>query len=250
MSKMYVYEESESFLKDCKFWSNSAGGLHHHGEYDLQEEELPDELQRVYRELFTEDTGSHCHLAEFRGEYGIALCNQYDTEFRKDLGLEKEEYWDAIKRKAAKLKAKVEDCSILAIWYGEEPYPEGEIIVFMPWYIQKKEFDRIANWLDKGIYRLDHPKIKLEDEEVLRVYDNLVDNSEIQNAIERNLDVVGSIGKKILADKENESLEFLDFYQRSSDLVKASIDATLIYLCGYDMKWIISEGKINNVGNK
>lgn len=254
MSKLYIYEGTEGVKKyseEFLFWSNSLGELHYHGEYDLKEEELPGSLRRAYDDLFADGTGSYCYLAEFRGDYGIALSNEFSSGYRKELGSNKAEYWNAIKKKAEMIRTKIsfKDCSIIAV---QQPLDvvDGEILVFMPWYIPKKNFDEIAKYLYLSIYKLDLPSDKLSDEEVLRIYDNLVPDSKIQEAFDQRLDIVACVEREITADDENESAGLLSFYRRGSNVVKAAVDATLIFLCGYDLENIITRAELQNKKNR
>ena len=79
------------YSEAIKYWSNSLGELHHHGQYDITEEELPAELKRAYHELWDDNTGSLCYLVETGKGYGIALINEYDECFAGDCGLTMEE---------------------------------------------------------------------------------------------------------------------------------------------------------------
>ncbi len=71
--------ESPRYNDTLKFWSNALGELHCRGEHSITEEELPDELKRAYRELWTDNCGSLCYLVETSDGYGIALINEYNN---------------------------------------------------------------------------------------------------------------------------------------------------------------------------
>ena len=51
MKEYKEFKDRDEMYKVITFWSNCCGDLHHNGEYDVSEEQLPEELQRAYREL-------------------------------------------------------------------------------------------------------------------------------------------------------------------------------------------------------
>ena len=86
-----VAEQHAQYNEAIKFWSNALGELHHHGQYDITEDELPEPLQRAYRDLYTfGDVCSLEYLVETEAGYGVALLNEYDgyTSERSCLSME------------------------------------------------------------------------------------------------------------------------------------------------------------------
>ena len=56
--KYYEFNEREELSAHLKYWCNACGELHHYGEYDLKDiSELPEELQRAYKELWKDGDG-------------------------------------------------------------------------------------------------------------------------------------------------------------------------------------------------
>ena len=75
---IYENTETKKYESDLKYWSNAAGELHHFGEYDIEEKDLPAELQTMYQESWQEcPYGVFCYLAQYKGENGIALIAEY-----------------------------------------------------------------------------------------------------------------------------------------------------------------------------
>lgn len=76
-----LYDNSEKdkdkYVEDIKFWCTAAGELHKQGEH-ITEEELPEELARIYRDWWEEGKdGNNTYLVELFGVYGIALMQEY-----------------------------------------------------------------------------------------------------------------------------------------------------------------------------
>ncbi len=75
---IYTEEQEKEYINDFKYWSNACGELHYHGERDITEGELPEDLKRAYNKLFMENKeGLNCYLAEYKGVNGIALIAEY-----------------------------------------------------------------------------------------------------------------------------------------------------------------------------
>lgn len=75
-----------------KYWCNACGELHHHGQEDISEEDLPKPLRRVYNELWEEGAAGCCtYLVEMKDGYGIALIGEYDENYAEECGLSMEE---------------------------------------------------------------------------------------------------------------------------------------------------------------
>lgn len=72
------FDEGKRYGDDLRYFSNCCGDLHHWGQYDITEDELPEELKKLYHTLWAEDEyGLYCYLVEFKGQYGIALIAEY-----------------------------------------------------------------------------------------------------------------------------------------------------------------------------
>lgn len=150
--------EKKEFLNDLKYWSNGCGELHHHGEYDIKEEELPNELKRAYEELWTDGTGSYCYLVEYKGKFGIALSNEFNETYAEDICLTMDDLYVYMKKKAEEFCAMdaFKDATILL---GDYTVPDGhEFITILPWDVKKHVFQTVSEVLFKNVY--DQPKKK------------------------------------------------------------------------------------------
>lgn len=98
--KIVEYKSQTELYNDLKYWCNALGELHHHGEYDIEESELPTELKRAYEELWTEGNGLLCYLVEYKDNYSIALVNEFDDTYAEDVNSSVEELYLWIHNKA------------------------------------------------------------------------------------------------------------------------------------------------------
>jgi hypothetical protein len=74
-------KQAEDRVRYIRYWSNACGDLHHFGECDITEEELPAELQKAYYSIWSERYYFPCYLVETADGYrGVALI----AEFEKD----------------------------------------------------------------------------------------------------------------------------------------------------------------------
>lgn len=82
ISASTVYTDAKELLKHLRFWCSGCGDLHYHGTRDITEDELPASLKHAYRELWSEGAGCLEYIAEYDGEYYLAIENEYpaDTE--------------------------------------------------------------------------------------------------------------------------------------------------------------------------
>lgn len=138
-----------------KYWSNSMGELHHHGEYDITEEELPEELRQVYQEIDCfERYGSRVYLVETEKGCGIALINEYDECFAKDCSLTMDNLFMSAMVDAVAIRScpEFESASIyLAKELGFES--SHELAVIFPASISKEAFEEAAKLLDETVYK-------------------------------------------------------------------------------------------------
>lgn len=232
---LFIYSGSDAYLNDCIFWSSSTGDLNYRGERFMEESELPIPLRSAYDNLFDADTGSFCHLAEFHGEYGIVLVNQFDEDFRSATGIAKSLYWNKIQKKARELYGRFPNCSIISVHHKNSD-PEGEIVVFLPWDTEKDFFYEVAQWLYDNVYLLE----KLTDEDIIRMNQQYAEDSVIHKA-KRKMDIYGTIRQIMNQNDTKSDISILELYQNGSDLVKSVVDAVLLDFCGKNMKAILTE---------
>ena len=155
--KYVEYTDEKSLYKDIAYWSNSLGELHHKGEFDLADKsELPMELQQAYEKLWTESPfGSNCYLMEYKGQYGIALINEYDTYTAGLVECTMEELYELAAEKAKEISESplLADTTVISDKYcGFDGC--HEIIVFMPYDMTEEKFNTIAEYLYKNVYTL------------------------------------------------------------------------------------------------
>lgn len=154
---LFASNESRSpdYSSAIKYWSNSMGELHHHGEYDITEEDLPDELRHVYQEIDCfEQYGSRVYLTETEKGYGIALINEYDECFAKDCNLSMDNLFVSALVDAVAIRScpEFKNASIyLAKELGFES--SHELAVIFPASISKAAFDKAAKLLDDTVYK-------------------------------------------------------------------------------------------------
>lgn len=153
MSQVIRYTNQKKYNDDLKYWSNACGELHHFGQEDITEDELPEELKPIYREYWEEDKDGHCtYLVQYKGVNGIALIDEY---YETEEGHPCDNNYEQAS-KAAKIIAKNDDCTVLlAKELGFESANDGqatELVVFMPTTISKNRFDQISKELISVAY--------------------------------------------------------------------------------------------------
>lgn len=145
-------EDHNKYWEDLKCWSNACGDLYR-GEADITEEELPEELARVYNERWEEDKdGNYTYLAEMSGVYGVALVHEYYEVFD---GEHTPNNYDRAVKVAMKMDSfyhSIAECSddgvqiLLAkeVGYPREGENATELAVFVPASCSRSLFDRLS----------------------------------------------------------------------------------------------------------
>lgn len=146
-------DEGKRYGEDLHYWSNGCGELHHWGEYGIEENELPAELQEMYHSLWVEDEfGLYCYLAEFKGQYGIALIAEYHEYEcdgnRSNCGYEyAEKVSEELARKLPGIAQNMDPKILLAKQQGfpgayaaTEEDPATELVLFMPYGVTHEDF--------------------------------------------------------------------------------------------------------------
>lgn len=159
--KYVEYTDEKTLYKDIAYWSNSLGELYYKGEFDLADEsELPMELQQAYEKLWTESPfGSNCYLMEYKGQYGIALINEYDTCTAGLVECTMDELYELAAEKAKELSESplLADTTVISDKYcGFDGC--HKIIVFIPYDTTEEKFNAIAEYLYKNVYTLKKSK--------------------------------------------------------------------------------------------
>jgi len=159
----YGLKTIRRYNADLKYWSSACGELHQWGIKDITEDELPDELKKIYHEWWEENKdGNYCYLAEYRGIYGIALVNEYHElyegkpyEYNYELAEKVAKYMDALygnESEYADLDTKVEVLLAKAIGFPCDEDMATEVVVFVPAGVEKSYFDEISKKFAKIAY--------------------------------------------------------------------------------------------------
>ena len=148
----YIKEMEEDFLNDFVYWSDSHGQFEKDGK-DLSYDELPKDLQSMYSEIWEENKdGLSCCLAEFKGEYGIALVAEYSRSSQaRDLEMAKR-----VAKTLEEKKTPAKSVVILAYDLGkvsDNGEPSTVVILFLPSSVSKKTFNTNAKIFGDMAYK-------------------------------------------------------------------------------------------------
>jgi hypothetical protein len=148
----YIKEMEEDFLNDFIYWSDNHGQFEKDGK-DLSYDELPKDLQSVYSEIWEENKyGLGCCLAEFKGEYGIALVAEYSRSSQaRDLEMAKR-----VAKTLEEKKTPAKSVVILAYDLGkvsDNGEPSTVVILFLPSSVSKKTFNTNAKIFGDMAYK-------------------------------------------------------------------------------------------------
>lgn len=157
MSKKYYEFTTESDLnKHLKYWSNCCGDLHHHGKYDLEDaSELPEELQRAYKELWKEGNGCLEYLVEYDGKYYIALISEFDEDYASDSDISMERLYEIAKGNALKLYQQDLFKDTILVIGKETGFKEcHEVIFLVPAMELEKIYDEIEDTIYQNIWKI------------------------------------------------------------------------------------------------
>lgn len=139
-----------------KYWSNACGDLHYHGLFDISDVNmLPKELQRAYAELWEEGNGCYEYLAEFDGNYYIALVSEFTEDYATDCNLSMDELYEIGKANALKLYDKeLFSNTILALGKHTGFQECHEIFFLVPAMEPKIVYDEIEKQIYENIYKI------------------------------------------------------------------------------------------------
>ena len=227
-------EINASYYNDAiDYWSNSMGELHHHGKYDISEDDLPDPLKEVYQEydLF-ERYKSRSYLVETEKGYGIALVNEYDECFADDCKLTMDQLFFSAVVDAAIIRS-YSEFDTASIFLGEYLGFDSchELAVVFPADISKESFERAAKLLNHIAYKSAH-KLQQVDEVLSRGVLTLDVKVTTVNALKKaGFTTIGDLlsvspedltklpgwGERTLADV-NQAVKALEDEQHSSNL--------------------------------
>ena len=152
-----LHEYKNELDEDWAFWSNATGDLHHDGLWLDDVERLPAELQRACNDLWTDGLWANCYLAEFEGQYGVALEAEYDEELADDAKMSYAKLVEAVRAKARRLSRRYPQYEVI---FGRDTCrwsngtTETELFLFLPWNVSEAEFARVAEHFDSTCYKL------------------------------------------------------------------------------------------------
>lgn len=158
---MKIFTDKNEYNEKLTYWSNACGDLHHDGKW-IEEKDLPPVLQDVYKRLWEEGNGSYCYLAEYDGELGIALINEYHEYTELGEVGEKCNYQMAV-RNGKRLEA--ENLPV-EVFIGKEMGFPGEtpidvigednateLVAFMRADVSTEDYRKVADWLLENAYK-------------------------------------------------------------------------------------------------
>lgn len=157
-------QSQELYGNALRYWSNSMGELHHYGQYDITEQELPEPLQHIYQEFtIFEQFGSRCYLCETEKGYGIALVNEYDEGYASDCKLSMDSLFLCAAVEAAALRI-MPEFQGTEVFLGECCGMDGchELCVVFPATVAPEIFYAAAEQLDKSVYQVASELMKIE----------------------------------------------------------------------------------------
>ena len=150
---LYSYEND--FGDDLVFWSNATGDLHHGDQID--ESDLPNELQRAFDELWSDGYSTCCYLVAFKGHYGVMLEAVYDSGYAHSICIAYSELLNRVERKCQYVSKEYPQYDVAfgkdtLSWSNGEA--DSQLLVFVPWDISKETFSSLADWLEATVYDL------------------------------------------------------------------------------------------------
>lgn len=156
MKKYYEYDDKKELEKHLKYWSNSLGELHYHGERDITKEELPEQLQRAYSVLYkSRETSCLEYLVEYDGEYYVALVNEFDQCYADDCGVSLEKSYETAKDNALVLYKNqlFEDNTILILGKGTGFEKCHEVFFLIPAMTNRAIYQILNQTISDMIYK-------------------------------------------------------------------------------------------------
>lgn len=145
---------AQKACSDLKYWSNDCGELHHWGEFDITEDELPEPLKKAYRNTWSENYDFYCYLMETAKDgYCVALIAEYDKTYGEDVGKTVEELWEQAKTEAHLLENHKEfDAASFYVCERSGFDDCHEVIVCFPANIKKEELEAASRVMNEIIY--------------------------------------------------------------------------------------------------
>jgi hypothetical protein len=149
-------------IENYHYWSNACGELHHWGEYDITEDDLPYQLYRLFAEIYSENSfGLDCYLVQYGAdedtykEYGLSLEAHYDTDYARDICVPYDEVLKTAMIKADLIANRFPECKV---FFGKDvcEWNDGSkdsvLAVLLPYNISKEDYNTIGNVVGRVAY--------------------------------------------------------------------------------------------------
>jgi len=173
-------EDMEQLNNEIRYWSNGLGEIHDHG-VSISEEELPLELQRAYKDLWTDEYGSICYLVETLQGCGVALLNEYDQCTADDFKLKMDNLFQFVLEDGKTISRRPE-FQHATFYIGEYSVFDEchEMFAVFPANTPIEEFRTAASLLDKLVYQSVKRHSKHLNQELVRMTKNNKPNEMIR----------------------------------------------------------------------
>lgn len=172
-----LYDNAQHLGNDLKYWSNSCGDLHYHGEYNIAEEQLPSELKRAYNVLWKEGQGCYEYLVEFKGTYYIALISELNKDYADDCNMSMDELYSQGLHNAKEMyNTELFKNTLLVVGKGTGFEKCHEFIFLVPFWETEQTYNAIENAIYNKIYYVPAKKDAIDGNYVNMV--TLNDNGE------------------------------------------------------------------------
>ena len=153
------YGKENQLQKDLIFWSDALGELKHgESKEPIEEGDLPKELATAYHELWTNRYMNLCYLAEYQGQYGVALVNEFDSVVASNENTDIDNLYSIMVKRIMDMEESAVFAGMIFMagqWTGFGDCHEA--ILFVPWNTPKERLERAARIFD-NIYSANEDK--------------------------------------------------------------------------------------------
>ena len=134
--------EGNPIRKELVYWSDALGEPKKDGK-TVDQEALPRELRTARKELWSNRFRSLCYLAQYQGDYGIALVNEFDPVTASNENTDMDGLYGIMVKRIMDMEDSpaFSEMSFLAgQWTGFGDCHEA--ILFVPWNVPKERVER------------------------------------------------------------------------------------------------------------
>ena len=132
-----IYTSWGELFSKLKFWYSGSGGFYYNGECYITEDDLPTPLKYAYNNLWSEGSGCLECLADYNGNYYLAIEGEYDSDNENFL----EAYTKAVVG-IVELLNQNNDCKVI-INANHDSLWNKKIYFLVPAEMEKKEFNKL-----------------------------------------------------------------------------------------------------------